>query len=329
MRKKYVKKNKIGLIGMENSKVNFLKKKYKNCIFYSLDKKNIEKNYDLNAIVVFTEGKFIDWINNFFYKKKYKLYKNLSWLHLSRAGLDDYQEETEKVNFKITSGIKIQGPNVSEQCFAILLYLSRRLYYVKNTKKLLKNRPIELYKKKALVYGYGGIGKEITKKLLSFGMDVSIVSAEKRKISLKNISNYFYTNEKVRKVINKYDVVICSASLTNKSMYFFNKKIFSKMKKNSIFVNVSRGKCVNTKDLFYYLKKDKFHGVGVDVIDPEPLPKNHPIRRFPKFYYTNHTAGWSDTLQRRFDLIISNINRFAMKKKMLNIFNKQQPFYKY
>ena len=63
---------------MENSKVNILKKKYKNFIFYPLNNKNIEKFYDFNSIIVFTEGGFSGWIDSFFNKKKYKLYKNLS-----------------------------------------------------------------------------------------------------------------------------------------------------------------------------------------------------------------------------------------------------------
>ena len=49
---------------------------------------------------------------------------------------------------------------------------------------------------------------------------------------------------------------------------------------HSILINISRGKCVNTKDLMSYLDKKKFYGVGLDVIDPEPLPKNHKIRKY-------------------------------------------------
>ena len=90
------------------------------------------------------------------------------------------------------------------------------------------------------------------------------------------------------------------------------------MKKNSIFINVSRGKCVKTSDLLYYLKKNKFLGVGLDVVDPEPLPKNHQLRKFPNFFYTDHTAGWSDNLDRRFKLIIDNLGRFIRKDELIN-----------
>ena len=49
------KKYKIGLGGLETSKLNFLKKKFKNIEFYSLNKNNFFKKFDLDSIVIFTE----------------------------------------------------------------------------------------------------------------------------------------------------------------------------------------------------------------------------------------------------------------------------------
>ena len=49
-------------------------------------------------------------------------------------------------------------------------------------------------------------------------------------------------------------------SLTNKTLNLFDKKTFSKMKKNSILINISRGKCINTKDLMSYLDKKILRG---------------------------------------------------------------------
>lgn len=91
------------------------------------------------------------------------------------------------------------------------------------------------------------------------------------------------------------------------------------MKKNSILINVSRGGCVDTNDLISFLEKKKFYGVGLDVIDPEPLPNNHKIRKFPEVFFSDHTAGWSENLDRRFQLVIDNIIRFENNENLLNI----------
>ena len=77
------------------------------------------------------------------------------------------------------------------------------------------------------------------------------------------------------------------------------------MKKNSIFINISRGKLVDTNDLIKFIKKDKLLGVGLDVTDPEPLKKNHFLNKARKVILTPHMAGPSDhNRERSFDLIL-------------------------
>ena len=44
------------------------------------------------------------------------------------------------------------------------------------------------------------------------------------------------------------------------------------MRKNTIFINVSRGKVVNQKDLIEALKSGHLFGAGLDVMTPEPIP---------------------------------------------------------
>ena len=172
------KKYKIGLGGLEKSKLNFLRKKFKNIEFYTLNKNNFFIKLDLDSIIIFTEGGLSGVIDSFFIDKKYKFFKKLQWFHLSRAGLDEYTSEIMKIKFSITCGKIIQGPNVSEHCIAILMYLSRRLKFVDNKKVLAMNRPIELYKKSALVVGCGGIGSTIAEKLNAFGMEVSVADVK-------------------------------------------------------------------------------------------------------------------------------------------------------
>lgn len=57
----------------------------------------------------------------------------------------------------------------------------------------------------------------------------------------------------------------------------FNAELFSKMKKNAIFINVSRGAIVNQPDLVEALKTNRIYAAGLDVMTPEPLPANHEL----------------------------------------------------
>lgn len=310
-------KIKIGIAGFDKDKEKYLKLYFKKILFIKLTSKNFFDHKNLDAIIIFTEGGLSNCIDKFFLEKIYQNYLNLKWFHLSRAGVEEYSNEFNKIKFNLTCGKIIQGPNVSEHCLAILLYISRGLKNVNDKKKLMLKRPIELFKKKALIVGMGGIGRMISQKLNSFGMKVSSLDV--------NYTSYSYYIEKaylfedLKKIVNKYDVVINSCSLTKKTFNLFNKKIFQRMKKNSIFINVSRGKCVNTKDLMFFLDKKHFYGVGLDVVEPEPLPRNHKIRKYPEVFFSDHTAGWSENLNRRYELIVKNIKRFEKQDKLINI----------
>ena len=310
-------KIKIGIAGFDKNKEKKLKSQFKKISFIILNKKNFTNFKDLDAIIIFTEGGIANCIDDFFLNNQYEGFHNLKWFHLSRAGVEEYSSRFNDLNFMLTCGEIIQGPNVSEHCLALLLYISRGLRFVKDKKKLLKKRPLELYNKNALIIGLGGIGRMIAQKLDSFGIKVSSVD-----VNYTSHSHYIeksYLFDDFQNIIKNFDIVINSCSLTNKTLNLFDKKTFNKMKNNSILINISRGKCVNTKDLMSYLDKKKFYGVGLDVIDPEPLPQNHKIRKYEEVFYTEHTAGWSENLDRRFELVLKNIKRFQNKEKLINI----------
>ena len=312
-----MKKIKIGIAGFDNYKVSKLKKIFKKITFIELKANNFFVEKELDAITIFTEGSLLDSVDKFFIEEKFRNFKKLKWFHLSRAGVEEYSKKFSKLHFTLTCGKIIQGPNVSEHCLALLLYISRGLKFVNDKKKLLLKRPIDLYKKKALVVGLGGIGTLITQKLNAFGMKVSSVDVKYNPHSYYLEKSFLY--EDLKDIVCDYDVIINSCSLTKKTTKLFNKKIFTNMKKNSILINVSRGGCVDTNDLISFLEKKKFYGVGLDVIDPEPLPNNHKIRKFPEVFFSDHTAGWSENLDRRFQLVIDNIIRFENNENLLNI----------
>ncbi len=58
------------------------------------------------------------------------------------------------------------------------------------------------------------------------------------------------------------DILICMCSLTKETEGYFNMKVFQKMKKNAVFINVSRGPVVNQSDLALALKNNVIAAAG-------------------------------------------------------------------
>jgi phosphoglycerate dehydrogenase-like enzyme len=102
---------------------------------------------------------------------------------------------------------------------------------------------------------------------------------------------------------------------------------FELMKKGSYFIAVSRGKLYSTEALVKALDSKHLAGAGLDVTDPEPLPKGHALWKFDNVLITPHIAGGSDRVQeRRMALLKENLRRFAAGEPLLHVVDKQKGY---
>ena len=307
-----MKQKTIGLVGYQNKEILEFKKKFKKFKFLNINDKNFYKNESINidALIVLVEYPVKKSLSKFL-SKGFKLFKKLKWLHLSRAGIDECIPYMKNYNFKFTSGKKIQGPNVSLHCIALLLLLTRSLFAMGKSKNYF--RPTEILNKRILITGLGGIGLEIAKKLSAFG--AKIYSVNRSKVSTRFIVKNYKLSD-VKKIINNFDIVINALPLTSITKKFFNAKIFKNMKKNSYFINISRDQTIDVKDFKKILKKKKFAGVAIDSTGSFKMKQKIYYNSKTNFILTNHQAGISTNLSRRKKLIFNNIYNYYRGKKL-------------
>jgi len=75
------------------------------------------------------------------------------------------------------------------------------------------------------------------------------------------------------------------------------------------------------------LDSKRLAGAGVDVTDPEPLPKGHALWKFNNAIITPHIAGRSDKdRDRMLGTVKANIARFAEGKPLINVVDKQKGY---
>ena len=316
-------KKKIGIVGLDNKIKLSLKKKYKQFKFLSINDKNLfsKSTININALVVLYEYPLKKKLS-FFLKKGFKLFKNLEWLHLTRAGVDECLPFLKDYKFIFTCGKKIQAPNVSEHCIALLLSLTRGLFD-QNDSNNFNYRPTEISGQKILIVGLGGIGAEIAKKLYHFNCEIhSITRSFKKKLYIKKN----YPINKIIKVIGSFDIVINTLPYTKETKDIFNKKIFKKMKNKSIFISVSRDKTINLKDLKNFIKKKKFSGVAIDNTGSFKMKKKIIYKRKYNFIITNHLGGVTTNSTRKIKLTLENIDAFISDKKLKHIVSKKRGY---
>ncbi|XP_073405766.1 glyoxylate reductase/hydroxypyruvate reductase-like [Dendrobates tinctorius] len=125
------------------------------------------------------------------------------------------------------------------------------------------------------IIGLGRIGMAIAQRLKPFGVKKFLYTGRQpRPERAAGVDAEYVSCEKLTE---NSDFVVVSCSLTPETEGLCNKDFFSRMKKTSVFINISRGSAVNQEDLYQALVTGQIAAAGLDVTTPEPLPTNHPL----------------------------------------------------
>ena len=74
--------------------------------------------------------------------------------------------------------------------------------------------------------------------------------------------------------------------------------MLARIKDGALLVNVSRGPVVAHRRLVAELESGRI-SAALDVVDPEPLPEDHPLWRAPNLLLSPHVGGNSDAMDAR------------------------------
>ena len=257
--------------------------------------------------------------------------KKLRWVQSYTAGVERYvSPELVNSDIVLTNAKIVQGPNIADHAWAMLLALTRDLYQIipnhpKEEWVRGQYHPMELRGKTAVIIGVGGIGMQIAQR--ARGFDMEVIGVDPKDISYTSLLKKVVPPDRLDTVLPQADVVFVSAPLTPQSEGMMGPRQFELMKQGSYFIAVSRGKLYNTEALVKALDSRRLAGAGLDVTNPEPLPKGHALWKFENVIITPHIAGQSDHVdERRLDLIQENIRRFAAGEPLLNVVDKRKGY---
>lgn len=161
------------------------------------------------------------------------------------------------------------------------------------------------------IIGFGSIGRRVAKLAEAFDMKVlAYAPRPKDKGELKTVE--FVDLDTL--LINS-DIITCHCPLTEETKGMINEENISKMKKNAIFINTSRGPVVDEKALADALNSEKIKAACLDVLETEPALESNPLLKAKNCYITPHIA-WAahETRARLLKILEENIEAYLSGK---------------
>src|SRR5688572_24218106 len=254
--------------------------------------------------------------------------RQLRWIGVYSAGVESClgKPALQKPGITVTNMRAVAGPVMAEHTLALMFALSRSLQVSVGrqatgegwNRNFAGSQPQALGGKTVLVAGLGGIGLEVAKRAHALGMNVIATRNSSR--DKPEYVSYVGLSDELPTLIGQADVVVAALPLVPATTNLFDAKMFARMKKTAFFINVGRGGSVVTDDLVAALNNGTIAGAGLDVTEPEPLPKDHALWKARNIIITPHMSAQSDLGQGTRALIFrEQVRRFAAGDKLLSV----------
>lgn len=246
--------------------------------------------------------------------------KNLKYIGLFATGYNNVDlEYTRKKGITVCNAGSYSTEAVAQHVFAFILHyyntISRYDEFVKNKGWINTNKfsPFmemkELFGKTIGIIGYGSIGQKVAVIANAFGMNVLAYSRSALKEKIQSDEVTYAT---VDEILGKSDIVTIHCPLNKDSEKMCNKEFFTKMKKDSLFINTSRGGVVNQEDLMWALNNNIIQYAALDVIEKEPMPEDCKLIETKNLVITPH-AAWAplETRERLIKIVSKNLQKWV------------------
>jgi phosphoglycerate dehydrogenase-like enzyme len=214
---------------------------------------------------------------------------NMKWLNSIYAGVDGMPlAQLKAQDCVVTNGAGINAITIAEYVVMGMLTVAkgyRDVVRAQDKREWLIDSPgkVELFGSKALLLGYGAIGKLIEERLKAFNVDVTIVRRTPGPTSL--------APDAWQARLGEFDWVILAVPATPETVEMIGADELAAMKQSAVLINIARGEVVDQDALVKALQDKQIGGAFLDVTTPEPLPADHPLWSLDNAHVTMHLSG--------------------------------------
>lgn len=220
-------------------------------------------------------------------------YPNLQAVFCIGAGVDQF------ANVEMPAGLKLvrmvdEGITrmVVEYVVMAVLCLHRNLHlYIDHQRRRTWKEitpQAEAAERRVSILGTGVLGRATLQALRGFGF--RLAGWSRSELSIEGVDCY-RGEEGLRAMLPRTDILVCLLPLTSETTGILSVKLFAALPQGACLVHAGRGRQLDADALISSLDSGWLSGAFLDVVDPEPLPFDHPLWTHSRILITPHVAA--------------------------------------
>ncbi len=151
--------------------------------------------------------------------------------------------------------------------------------------------------RRVLLVGYGGVGRAIAQRLEPFEVEVRAIARRAREVDGRPVSGW----GDLARELARADIVALAVPLTPATTRLVDDDFLAAIPDAGLVVNVARGAVADTDALVRATPRLR---LALDVVDPEPLPPEHPLWERPGVLLTPHVGGATGAMAPRIAALV-------------------------
>ena len=265
------------------------------------------------------------------YNKEFFDYKDKTLL-IARHGIGynniDIEAATKKGTFVTKVDAVVERESVAENAVALLMTVIRQTALASEKAKegkwaeRAKFMGYEIKDKTVGVIGFGNIGSRVG-EILKNGFNAKLIAYDPY-LTREEIEKRGAQSVSLEELLKNSDIISLNALLNDNSYHMMSEKSFALMKKGVFIVNAARGGLIDEKSLIKALDEGIIGGLGLDVVEGEPIDETHPLFAYKNVVITPHTSAYTyECLKGMGDKVVDDAEKIAKNENPNNVVNKE------
>jgi D-3-phosphoglycerate dehydrogenase / 2-oxoglutarate reductase len=201
-------------------------------------------------------------------------------------------DAARSLGIAVTNTPGVFGEDVADVAAGYLVVAARQLHRIHDSVVdggWFKYEGVRLAGMTLGIAGYGSVGAALTRRGVGFGM--TVIAHDVDESARERATSDGVEAVGLEELFRRSDFLVLCLPLTDESRRVVDRRRLALMPHGSILVNVARGGLVDEEALVEALATGRLSAVALDVFAEEPLPIEHPLRRFPQCVFGSHNAS--------------------------------------